>query len=223
MEFDEANLIALSRFPEVDRRERGAFGAVGLRWLRQDPSGWRAGLTVGRVWRDAPNADFSASSGLQGAPSDWLISGQIAGWRGLSLSARSLFDTSFDVAKAEARAAWTTERSTLAASYVLLPSDLDEDRPDPLSEWNLDASYDLNRYWTANTNWRYDLSQDELARAGFGLDYKNECIEVGFSVSRDFATASTVEASTEYGLTVALRGFGTGPTGKEVRRSCNAQ
>ena len=88
VEFDEGNLLSLSRFPAPDRRERGLIGAAGLRWMRQDPEGWRAALTLGRVWRDEVDTAFSRSSGQDSTASDWLIAGQFAHQNGLQLSAR---------------------------------------------------------------------------------------------------------------------------------------
>ncbi|MEC3860636.1 LPS assembly protein LptD [Mesobacterium sp. TK19101] len=221
VEFDEGNLLSLSRFPSADRRERGAVSAMGLRWRRDDPGGWSAGLTIGRIWRDAADASFTASSGLTGTMSDWLIAGQFSNQWGLSLTARGLMNDSLNVGKAEARAGLSRGRYDLGATYVLLPADAAEGRTRSLSEWNFDGSYDLNRYWTATANWRYDLSSDDLAKTSLRLDYRNECVEVGFSVSRRYASSTNVEPSTDFGLTVSLKGFSTGGSAKDFRRTCS--
>lgn len=221
VEFDEGNLLSLSRFPSADRRERGTVSAMGLRWRRDDPGGWSAGLTVGRLWRDASDASFTATSGLSGTMSDWLIAGQFSNQWGLSLTARGLMDDSLHVGKADARAGLSRGRYDLGASYVLLPADAAEGRSRSLSEWNFDGSYDLNRYWTASANWRYDLSTDDFAKTSLQLDYRNECVEVGFSVSRRYASSTNVEPSTDFGLTVSLKGFSTGGSAKDFRRTCS--
>jgi len=44
---------------------------------------------------------------------------------------------------------------------------------------------------------------------------------VNFSVSRRFASSTNLEPSTDFGLTVALKGFSTGGSAKEYRRSCS--
>ena len=221
VEFDEGNLLALSRFPAADRRERGTLGVLGLRWLREDPRGWSAGLTLGRVWKDSADPDLSQSSGLSRDASDWLIAGQLRLPNGLALTARGLLDDDLDFSKAEARASLSRGRLDLDATYVLLIQDPDEDRDSALSEWNFSGAYQLRRNWTASTSWRYDLAADQFARAGLGLDYRNECVEVGFSVSRRFASSTNVEPSTNFGLTVALKGFSTGGSAREYRRSCS--
>ena len=222
VEFDEANLLSLSRFPAADRRERGWIGAAGLRWMREDAAGWTAGLTLGRVWRETGDDAFSRSSGLDGAASDWLIAGQFQNRTGVQIMARGLFDP--DAArftKAEMRAAIGRPRYSLGASYILLVTDPDEERDDAQSQWNVNARYKLDRHWSTTTNARYDLTDGQFLKAGMGVEYRNECVAVDFSVSRSFASSTNLEPSTDFGLTVALTGFSTGGSGKEYRRSCS--
>ncbi|MFZ7090399.1 LPS-assembly protein LptD [Primorskyibacter sp. 2E233] len=221
VEFDEANLLSLSRFPAADRREHGRTLAAGLRWMHQAPSGWSAALTFGKVWRDDADPEFSRSSGLSGSTSDWLIAGRFAHQSGLNLVARGLLDESLRFSKAEARAGWSNTRMELGASYVLLVTDPAEDRPDAQSEWTFDGSYRFSRHWTGSTEWRYDLAKRNLDRVGLGLQYRNECVQVDFGVQRRYASATNLEPSTDFDLTVALQGFGTSGSAKEYRRTCN--
>lgn len=222
VEFDEGNLLALSRFPAPDRRERGLIGAAGLRWMRQDPEGWRASLTLGRVWRDELDGAFSRSSGLDSTASDWLIAGQFAHKNGIQLLARGLYDTTdARFTKAEMRANVTRDRYALGASYILLTTDTLEDREDAQSQWRLNGRYQVDRNWTATGTTRYDIAEGQFLRAGIGAEYRNECVAVDFSVSRSFASSTNLEPSTDFGLTVALTGFSTGGSGKEYRRSCS--
>ncbi|MWD26114.1 LPS assembly protein LptD [Aquicoccus sp. SCR17] len=220
VEWDEGNLLALSRFPAPDRRERGTVGVAGLRWERHDPSGWSAGVTVGQVLRASDDAAFTRSSGLSGTRSDLLIAGHLEAASGLKLLARGLLTESGEPSKAEARAVWINDRLDLSAAYLLLRADPAEDRPDSVSEWSLDGAYRIGRHWTTSANWRYDLVSDRTAKAGLGLEYRNECIEVDFSVSRRYTSSTTLEPSTDFGLTVSLKGFSTGGSAKEVRRTC---
>ncbi|MGR3504172.1 LPS-assembly protein LptD [Pseudaestuariivita sp.] len=220
VEFDEGNLLSLSRFPAADRRERGAQAALGLRWRAKAADGWHAGLTVGRVFREEADADFSATSGLEGASSNWLIAGQVAWDQGFGLTARGLLDADQRFAKAEARAAYNTDRFDIGAGYVLLGADTDEDRPDTISEWTFDGAYRVSRNWTLSTDFRYDLVSDQFARAEAGIGYRNECVEVDFSAKRRFTSSSNADPSTSFGLTVALKGFSTGGNAGAYTRSC---
>lgn len=221
VEFDEANLLSLSRFPAADRREHGLVGAAGLRWSHEAATGWKAAVTIGRVWQDTPDADFTRSSGLDSTASDWLVSGRFSNPMGLTLSARGLLDETARFSKAEARAGWVSDRIDLGASYLLLVTDPAEDRTKAQSEWTFDGSYRMAQNWTASTQWRYDLADRRLDRVGFGLQYRNECVQVDFGASRRYASSTNIEPSTDFDLTVALKGFSTGGSAKEYRRTCN--
>ncbi|MGJ8604670.1 MAG: LPS-assembly protein LptD [Marivita sp.] len=222
VEFDEGNLLTLSRFPAADRRERGLVGAAGLRWMRQDPEGWRAALTLGRVWRAEQDSDFSRSSGQDSAASDWLIAGQFEHKTGMQILARGLYDSDQTrFTKAEMRANVTRDRYALGASYILLTTDPLEDRDDAQSQWRVNGRYNVDRNWTATGSSRYDIAEGQFLTAGVGAEYRNECVAVDFSVSRSFASSTNLEPSTDFGLTVALTGFSTGGSGKEYRRSCS--
>lgn len=221
-EFDEGNLLSLSRFPAPDRRERGWIGAAGLRWMREDPNGWRAGLTLGRVWREEPDAAFSRSSGQDSTASDWLIAGQFADQTGLQLLARGIYDTEQTrFTKTEIRAGLYQPNYSFGASYILLTTDPAEDRDDAQSQWTLDSRYRIDRHWTGTSALRYDIAEGQFLNAGIGAEYRNECVAVDFSVSRSFASSTNLHPSTDFDLTVALTGFSTGGSGKEYRRSCS--
>lgn len=226
VEFDEGNLLSLSRFPETDRRERGASLAYGVHWTRLDPLGWDSTLVLGQVIRDErqlePNGSFSFShsSGLQDRHSDFLIAGQIKTPVGLGLSARGLFDGSQDATKASIRANWQNDLANIAATYIWLGSDLAEARPSTISEWAVDGSYRLSRHWTGSANWRYDVASDRNVTAGIGLTYTNECVEARLSASRRFTSSTILEPSTDISLTVALRGFTTTTQDDSYVRTC---
>ncbi len=220
VEFDEGNLLSLSRFPAADRRERGASAAYGIGWTRFDPRGWQANLTLGHVIRDEVQPDFTRTSGLDGLNSNLLIAGQYRTAGGLALTARTLFDTSFDLTKAEARAAWVTPNLGLGASYIWLTEDPAENRTDTVSEWSLDGSYRFSRHWTGTANWRYDVSSQQTAEAGLGLQYRNECVEVNLSLSRRFTSSTIVDPSTDLGITIGLRGFSAQGFDNSYTRTC---
>lgn len=220
VEFDEGNLLSLSRFPSSDRRERGVVGAIGANWARFDPNGWNTYLSFGQIYQQNVHPDFTESSGLSNSTSDFLIAGQISNNDGLSLMARTLWGMDGSVDKASARASWTNEKLWLDASFVWLGADLREDRPSDMSEWVFDTRYRLNRHWTALADWRYDVQAGQSAEAGFGLEYRNECVKVGLSLSRSFITTTNVSPRTDIGLTVALMGFSVKSTDKSYHRKC---
>ncbi|WP_204114092.1 LPS-assembly protein LptD [Shimia biformata] len=220
IEFDEGNLLSLSRFPAEDRRERGLRAAYGLNWARYAPDGALARLSIAQVFRQDADADFTRSSGLMDQASDFLLAGQWKTTNGFELTARGLFDGSQGINKAAARASWKNQKLRLSTSYIWLGPDLAEDRDTALSEWAVDSKYRMSRHWSGLADWRYDVASGKLAEAGVGLEYRNECVKLDFSVSRRFTSSSTVQPSTSIGFTVALLGFSVRTADKSYDRTC---
>ncbi|NOD78043.1 MULTISPECIES: LPS assembly protein LptD [unclassified Ruegeria] len=220
-EFDQGNLLALSRFPAEDQREDGATGVVGLNWARYGAGGWQALATVGQVFRADADPNFTLTSGLQGTSSDLLIAGQIQTNNGWSLGGRGLIDSDFSFVKAELRGAWTNEVARISGSYIWQEPDPAENIVDEISEIWLVGRYQVDQNWLTNAQARYDLGQSEPIRLGLGVTYRNECVQVNMSVSRRFTSTSTIEPSTEFGFTLSLTGYSVESGGKTYKRTCS--
>jgi LPS-assembly protein len=220
VEFDQGNLLSLSRFPAHDLREEGLSLVYGLNWARYMQSGWNAFATVGQVIRRNADNNFTPTSGLRGTESDILLAGQLTNANGLSLTARTLIGDSFQLAKTEIRGDWQTERTNLSGTYLWLNKDASEGRTSPVSELWFDGSYGVTDYWTASANLRYDIEGSRAARAGIGLVYQNECVTVDLSLNRRYTSTTSVEPSTDFGLTISLSGFSVDGRKNKYRRSC---
>ncbi len=226
IEFDEGNLFAISRFSAPDRRERGLSATYGITWTRFAPKGWQTSFAVGQVVRKDRQLEvnglpsFTNTSGLRGKYTDVLVAGQLKTSNGLIFTARSLFDGAFDTTKAEARASWRNDLAKIGATYIWLRDDLAENRPGTISEWAFDASYRLSRHWTGNADWRYDIASDRSVRAGLGVIYTNECVDIELSASRRFTSSTILAPSTDISFTVGLRGFTTKTRDKSYVRTC---
>lgn len=220
VEFDEANLFALDRFPGADRREEGARLNLGLGYTRIDPAGWSAGVTAGFVLRQEDLDQFTPGSGLDGLRSDWLVAAHFTLDDRLQVVNRSIFDQEFEFTSHELALNWSGPATQVDTTYVYLAADPQEGRDETVSEWVLDAAYDLTDSWEAGVNWRYDVGENEPTRAGLALGYVNECVDVEFSLSRRYTSSATLEASTEFGFTVSLAGFGASREGRSQTRTC---
>ena len=212
VELDEGTLFQLDRGPGYDGREGGARANLGLVWTRHDPAGWRVTLAGGRVYRDRAEPG-SRLSGLGGARSDWLAAARIDSGAGLSLAGRVLVDDGGASPKQELRLAWAGAGFELGGSYAHLAADPAEGRARRSTDLGLDGRLALGLNWTAEADLRYDLARREPGRAGIGARFRNECLRVDVSLSRRFASSTSVAARTEFGLRVDLIGFGDSPAG----------
>jgi LPS-assembly protein len=220
VEFDGGNLLSLSRFPAPDRRERGAVGAFGINWARFAPSGWESAVTFGQVIRKDADDSFTASSGLDGLRSNYLLAGQIKTLNGWAVTGRSLFDDSFSFTKAEILGSYRHRRGQISGSYLWLVEDPAENRLIDTNEIFLDGGIRIAENWSAGADWRYDVTASRASTAGFSLVYFNECVEVDFSVRRRFTSSSSLEPSTTLGLSIGLRGFSARSGTETYARAC---
>lgn len=220
IEFDEANLFFLDRFPGEDARETGSRTTLALSWTRSAPSGAAAALTFGRVLRDEPVPEFTRSSGLAGRQSDWLVAARLDLPRGFSLNTRTIFDQDFDFAKTGGRLDWRAARFDIGATYVWLPPDPDEQRTGPVSEWAVNGGYRVSERLSLRGDARYDVAASRPRNAGLAIAWQNECVTVDLSLARRYTSSGKIEPSTEFGVQVGLTGFSAGRSGGPVPGRC---
>lgn len=218
VEFDEGNLYSLDRFPGADAVEEGARANIGVTWTRYDPMGWSVGLTLGRVIRDGDYSQFSVASGLSGNQSDWLTALTVDWQSGFAATGRMVFDDDFSLTKGELRLSLNREKVALAASAIWAVADPLENRPDPTREFAFDARWRANDALSATLSGRYDFVSERGTLAGLGVEFRNECVAVDFSLSRRFTSSTSVSPTTSFGLSVDLIGFGGGKTAGPARR-----
>lgn len=216
-EFDETNLFSTNRFPGLDRLETGLRANLGISYTRQDPSGWSAGFTLGRILRADPVDEFAEGTGLDGRWSDYVAAVSVDFAWGLTAVNRSLFDTGFGFRRNELGIAYQGEFGAMRAAYVYLAEN-DSDAllgPQPeTNEISLDARYRVRPNWEVRGLWRYDAATGSNLRAGGGITYGNECAEFNLSVSRRYTSSDNVPPSTSIGFSLRLAGIGE--KGQEV-------
>ena len=219
-ELDRANLFAISRYAGEDAVESGLQAAAGLTWTRFGAQGITTTLSFGRVVRETAQDGFTATSGLDGLQSDWLLAAQVTAPGGFLFDARSLWDDTDGLTVADSRVAWRNDWVSLGANYIWLGQDPDEDRTSTISEWTVDSAFVLSDTWTLQLDARYDVAEDRPVRTGLGLQWKNECVTVDVSASRRFASSSTVDPTTTFGISGSIGGFSTGRAAGGIATGC---
>lgn len=217
VEFDEAGLFSLDRFPGSDAVERGPRANLGISWTRHDPAGWSVGVTLGRVIREADLGQFGPGSGLDGRTSDWLAAVNFDLANGIALTARAVMDDNMDLTKGEARLVVNGDKTAFASSLIWAVADPLENRPDATQEVTFDARRRLGTNWTGKLSGRYDFVADEGTVAALGLEFLNECLRLDVSLSRRFTSSTIVTPTTDFSLSLGLVGFGSGVTGGPAR------
>jgi len=105
---------------------------------------------------------------------------------------------------------------------VWLEADAFEERPTDTSELSIEGAYRVARHWTLSSEVRYDFVNNRTSRAGIGVSYQNECAKVDMSVLRRFTSSTSIDATTDFNLSVQLAGFGArGLGGASFARQCN--
>ena len=219
-EFDQGNLLALSRFPAPDRVETGQRRAVGVNYNYRRTTGYELGLSLGQVEWETQQSDFSLTSGLAGVKSDLLLAAQVETPFGLNFYARTLLDDQGKAGKSEVISKFNFKKYSVDGRYSFLPADDDEQRNDDIAEWTLNQSYRVGENWQLSNSLRYDLQADSLATAGIGVKWDGQCSSVVFSADRRFTDLGTSPPQTTYGFSIALKGFSTGGASRAVKTSC---
>ncbi|WP_136644622.1 LPS-assembly protein LptD [Tabrizicola sp. YIM 78059] len=217
VEFDEASLFALDRFPGSDAVERGPRANLGVSWTRHDPDGWSMGVMVGRVYREADLSQFGPASGLAGQRSDWLAGVNFTLSNSVALTARAVLSDDLDLTKGEARVTYSGARTSLAGSLIYAVEDPIENRLEPTREVTFDARQKLDPNWTAKLSGRYDFVADQGTVAGLGVEFLNECLRFDVSLSRRFTSSTSVNPTTDFSLSLDLVGFGGSAKGGPAR------
>ncbi|MCT8328645.1 LPS-assembly protein LptD [Albidovulum sediminis] len=220
VEFDEGNLFSLDRFAGLDLREEGLRTNLGLAWTRYDPEGWNLSLAGGRVFRSRDLGQFTESSGLAGTASDWLVSGQVQTPGGLNFVGRALFADDLSLTRNSLALAWQTPDYGVTAGYLMLESDLAEDRPEDTQEVTLAGYWQMSEGWRGRFEGRHDFTADRTGFAGLGFEYRTECALIDLSLSRRFTSSTSVTPTTDFNLSVTLGGIGSGYDGRSYRRTC---
>ena len=203
VEFDEGNLMDLTRFAGYDRAGSGASSALGLRFTSvSDHMGY--GVTLGRVDEISPATETS----LFGTGANWIIGGYVTLSNGLNLTTRGVFDDDLSVAAWETRFDLSRETYAVSGTHAYVVADANAGRDTDINELQLDGSFDLGRYWTASADIRHDLNDDLTNSAGLGLSFENECTKVTLGATRRYADTTALDPDTSYSLTIGFGAFG---------------
>ena len=206
--FDDTNLFNLNRFSGLDRWESGTRAMVGVKLGSYGTSGSSTSLLVGQVLRLKDNNDFPSNSGAADAQSDFVGRFNMRTGKYFDLSHRfRIARDELDVKRNQVKLAMGPERWKLKADYVALDDEISEKFGDR-EEVNLEAMFQITRYWRAEASWRRDLKNAGTLSNSIGFLYTDECIEFGVAFEQRLTRDREVEPSTSINFHIILAHLG---------------
>ncbi|MEM8580060.1 MAG: LPS assembly protein LptD [Pseudomonadota bacterium] len=221
VEFDEVSLFEFNRFSGRDRLESGWRANLGLVWTRFADNGWDSTVTVGRVFREGRGDGFAPGVDPSESASDWLTTIKLETPFGLDLINRAQYGTDFKVDKNAFRLGWNGGSTGLNVTYTWLRQSLLEGREDDTNELRLGGFRTFNANWAGDFEYTYDAENSRSREAELGVIYRNECITVDLSLSRDWASSASLRDTTDFGITISLNGFGSDPNTPRSASRCS--
>ena len=176
LEFTDANLFALNRFPGRDRQEGGTRVDAALRSAWLFPNGGQVEGLVGRSFRTTEDAVFPVGSGLENRASDWVARARLAPVPWFEVLGRTRLD-----GEGLEPNLWDVSGTVFAGRFSVTAGYLGSDPPPNGSypkrdEWSLGGQLRLTENWRVGGFGRYDFSRNEPVSAAASLAYEDECL-----------------------------------------------
>jgi len=196
LEFTDANLFSLNRFPGRDRLEGGTRADAALRAAWLFPNGGQLEGLAGRSFRAETDATFPTGSGLERHASDWVGRLRLAPVPWFEVMGRTRLDSQTTEPRLwDGTATFFGPRFTLSTGYFLT-------QPEPLvatrkrEEVSVGGTVQLTDFWRLGAFARYDIARDRGVAGQLALTYEDECLifETRFVRNR----AENQQTGTEY-------------------------
>ncbi|HVU28856.1 MAG TPA: LPS assembly protein LptD [Sphingomicrobium sp.] len=222
IDLEDSNLFALNRFPGYDRWEDASRITYGMDWTLDRPN-LSIESTIGQSYRlvDRPGI-FPQGTGLTDRWSDIVGRTNIRYGRLLDLTHRFRIDKdNFAVRRNEIDLTIGTTQTYAQIGYLKLNRDIDatiEDLRD-VEELRVAGRILFARYWSIFGAAVIDLTDQtedplsvadgwEPVRDRLGIQYEDDCLQIGLTWKRDYERVGTFRAGNTFGIHLALKGIG---------------
>ena len=222
IDLEDSNLFALNRFPGYDRWEDASRVTYGVDWSLERPH-LTINSTIGQSYRlVARPSIFPEGTGLTDRLSDIVGRTSIRYGRLLELTHRYRIDKgNFAIRRNEVDLTLGTTQTYAQIGYLKLNRNVDptiEDLRD-VEELRFAARVLFSRYWSifgASVVDLTDKSEDPLSladgwepvRQRLGIQYEDDCLQLGLTWKRDYEQIGTFKAGSSFGIHLALKGIG---------------
>ncbi|HET7709091.1 MAG TPA: LPS assembly protein LptD [Sphingomicrobium sp.] len=222
VDLEDSNLFALSRFPGYDRWEDASRVTYGMDWALDRPN-LSISTTIGQSYRISRRPGiFPEGTGLTARFSDFVGRTRIRYGRLVDVTHRFRVDKdNFAVRRNEVDLTVGSEETYAQIGYLRLNRDISsaiEDLRDK-EELRFAGRLKFARYWSVFGATVLDLTneaEDPLSLAdGFvpvrhrlGINYEDECIELGVSWRRDYERFGDFRKGSTFSIRLSLKGLG---------------
>jgi LPS-assembly protein len=217
LEFTDANLFSLNRYPGVDRLEGGMRANVGLHGAWYLPSGATLDAMVGQAYRAERDTSMPVGSGLRQTVSDVVSHVTYTPNQYIDFTSRQRVDhNNADVRFVDALASGGPSYLRLSGGYIYTTSNpyLLYDNPPttpfisvPRNEVTLGASTKIGA-WRLKVNGRQDLQTHKAVSAGAEVIYEDECFIFDLNLYRRYTSINNDSGATTVLFQITLKTVG---------------
>lgn len=204
LEFTDANLFDLNRYPGRDRQEGGTRVDAALRGAWLFPNGGQLEGLAGRSFRLDEDPSFPLGSGLEGRSSDWVGRARLSPVPWFELLGRSRLDKdTLEPRLWDASATLSLGDVSFSAGYLrTTPSSTVELQPREEVSAGTSIRYG---YWRLGLFGRYDLQEDRPVAAQAVAAYEDECLIFETHLVRRWEENPVTSVSYPSGTTLLFR------------------
>ena len=222
VDLEDSNLFALNRFPGYDRWEDGSRITYGVDWNLDRPN-LSVSTTIGQSYRITRRPGiFPEGTGLTDRFSDFVGRTRIRYGRLVDVTHRFRVDKdNFAVRRNEVDLTVGSTETYAQIGYLRLNRDISptvEDLRDK-EELRFAGRLKFARYWSIFGATVLDLTneaEDPLSLADgyvpvrhrLGLNYEDECVELGVSWRRDYERFGDFRKGSTFSIRLSLKGLG---------------
>jgi len=222
IDLEDSNLFALNRFPGYDRWEDGSRLTYGVEWKFDRPN-FSIQSNIGQSYRfnRAPSI-FPDGTGLTDRFSDFVGRTRLRFGRLIDFTQRFRLDKdTFAIRRNEVDLTFGTIETYAQVNYLRLNRNISTDLEDlrDKEELRLAGRLKFANYWSLFGATVLDLTgtdEDPLsladgfepARHRIGINYEDDCIELGLSWRRDYERVGDFRKGSTFQIRFNLKGLG---------------
>lgn len=210
-QIDILNLYADNRFPGSDLYENGSHASYGVKFGGyHNDTGNAAFITLGQSYRLSSDNPFPAGSGLEYDRSDYVGQIETTIANKFYLDYRfQLNEENFDSRRHELQAAYMMDGFEARTNYVFAQQVYGTGLPQDRQQLGFSVAKEIFNNWAIMSDTLHDLTGEAgMLKAGFGVQYKNECLRLSLRAERDLTDGLTGGSDTRFLFSLGLRNLG---------------